>query len=85
MKKSFVSLDMNGNGIRNIASPSANTDAANKYYVDQAIANAGIGGGGGGGNFSVDDDDQGNISLIFSASTLEVTDDNNGNIGLIFN
>lgn len=85
MKKTIVSLDMSGNGIHNLATPSANTDAANKYYVDQAIANAGVGGGGGGGSFSVQDDNQGNISLLFTAATMSVTDDNNGNVGLIFN
>lgn len=85
MKKSLVSIDMNGNGVHNVPAPTSNTDVANKYYVDQAIANAGIGGGGGVGSFSVQDDNQGNISLLFSAATMSVTDDNNGNVGLIFN
>ena len=58
-------------------------DAANKAYVDAAVAGGGGGGGGGmGGSFVILDDDNGNISLIFTPSVLVLADDNNGNISL---
>lgn len=70
----------NGNQLKEVAAPTAGTDAANKAYVDQAVANA----GGGGGSFSVSDDNAGNITLSFSAAVMTMTDDNQGGVALIF-
>lgn len=74
----------NNQQLKEVATPTAPTDAANKAYVDAAVANAGGGGGGGGGSFSVNDDELGNITLIFTAAVMTLTDDNAGNISLIF-
>jgi len=38
------SLDMNSNKIINLTNPTANADAANKAYVDNTVASAGLGG-----------------------------------------
>lgn len=73
----------NGNQLKEVGTPTENTDAANKAYVDAAVAGGGGGGGGGmGGSFVILDDDNGNISLIFTPSVLVLADDNNGNISL---
>ncbi len=66
-----------------ITAPTQANQAATKAYVDAAVASAGGGGGGGmGGSFTILDDNNGNISLIFTPSVLTLTDDNNGNISL---
>ncbi|MCR4858229.1 MAG: hypothetical protein K5890_08560 [Bacteroidales bacterium] len=66
-----------------ITTPTQANQAATKAYVDAAVASAGGGGGGGmGGSFTILDDNNGNISLIFTPSVLTLTDDNNGNISL---
>lgn len=72
----------NGNQLKEVGTPTENTDAANKAYVDAAVAAGGGGGGGMGGSFTILDDNNGNISLIFTPSVLTLTDDNNGNISL---
>ncbi len=73
----------NYNQLREVATPTVATDAANKAYVDAAVAVAG-GGSGGGGSLTILDDNNGNISLVFTPSTVTIQDDNNGNISLIF-
>lgn len=69
----------NGNQLKEVAAPTAGTDAANKTYVDQAVASAG---GGGTAIFTLVDDGNGNITigLANTSSGLSVNDDNNGNI-----
>lgn len=74
----------NFNQLKEVATPTSPTDAANKAYVDQAVANSGGGSGGAGGSFSVTDDDNGNIAMIFTAAVMTLIDDNNGGITLIF-
>ena len=72
-----------GNQLKEVASPTSGTDAANKAYVDAAVAGCG-GGGGGSAVFNVTDDGNGNITLALAntSSTLGLTDDGNGNITL---
>ena len=72
----------NGNQLKEVATPTENTDAANKAYVDAAVASSGGGSGGLGGSFTIIDDNNGNISLVFTSSVLTLADDNNGNISL---
>lgn len=68
-----------GNRLREVGTPAAGTDAANKDYVDAAVANAG---GGGHASLDVTDDDNGHVAVSLQSSSYEliVTDDNNGNI-----
>lgn len=49
------SLDMSGNKVTNVGDPTADGDAANKKYVDDAISSVPSGGGGGGVDFTIDD------------------------------
>ncbi|MBR6132044.1 MAG: hypothetical protein IKQ20_09325 [Bacteroidales bacterium] len=69
--------------LKEVATPTENTDAANKAYVDAAVAGGG-GGGGGSGTMTILDDGAGNISLIFSPALVTISDDGAGNISLIF-
>ena len=71
------------NQLKEVASPTASTDAANKAYVDAAVSGGG-GGGGGSGTMTILDDGAGNISLIFSPALVTISDDGAGNISLIF-
>lgn len=73
-----------GNRLREVGTPVAGADAANKAYVDAAVANAG---GGGHAALDVTDDNNGNIAVALKSSSYElsVTDDNAGNITLSFN
>lgn len=65
--------------LKEVGYPTVGSDAANKTYVDQAVASAG---GGGTAIFTLVDDGNGNITvgLANTSSGLSVNDDNNGNI-----
>ncbi len=69
--------------IKEVGTPTESTDAANKAYVDAAVAGGG-GGGGGSGTMTVLDDGAGNISLIFSPALVTISDDGAGHISLVF-
>ena len=69
--------------LKEVGTPTENTDAANKAYVDAAVAGGG-GGGGGSGTMTVLDDGAGNISLIFTPAIVTISDDGAGNISLVF-
>ena len=73
----------NGNQLKEVGTPTENTDAANKAYVDAAVAGGG-GSGGGSGTMTIIDDGAGNISIIFSPALVTISDDGAGNISLIF-
>lgn len=44
--KTIKSIDMNSSQLKNVAAPSADTDAVNKAWVNTAISLAGVNGSG---------------------------------------
>lgn len=72
------------NQLKEVATPTEATDAANKAYVDQAVANAVGGGGGSPATLAVTDLGQGRVMLsaVNTPSVLTVTDNNNGYVSL---
>lgn len=72
------------NQLKEVAAPTASSDAATKGYVDAAVAGMS---GAGHAVLDVADDNNGNISVTLSGvgAVLDVADDNNGNITLSLN
>ena len=63
-------VDVKNNSIRNLKLPDSGSDAANKQYVDNAVANAG-GGGGGSGSHLVDS--SGTTRIEATTSGVDIT------------
>lgn len=57
-----------------IANPTANTDAANKLYVDNAIKNANLGGGTGSGGTTIPSDLVNRVDQIEQTTTTNTSD-----------